>query len=171
MKLVQKRNADDGTDLIGCVLPRGPLQTIATSADFYTTVESYSIEQIAGRVVMIESTSSSQYAYSRSLYVHHLRTRRTYAVARLCQMIGGQDCATPSSATAGAAFVTPKGRAVAIVQRPGDTTVTAFNTLGTPRVLDSSAGDAIAPMSLGLAGNLATWTNAGVARSASIAPA
>ena len=58
VKLVERRNGDDGNDLLGCVLPRGPVRRIASSADFYTTVESYSIRQIAGRVVMIESSSS-----------------------------------------------------------------------------------------------------------------
>lgn len=171
VKLVQRANGDDGTDLLGCVLPRGPVQRIASSADFYTTVESYAIKQVAGRAVMIESGSSSQYAFSRSLYVHHLRTRRSYAIASTCAMIGGDDCASAGSATAPAAFVTPRGRAVALVFRGGVATVTAFNTLGTPRVLDSGPSDAIAPTSLTLRGNLASWVNAGIARNASIAPA
>ena len=170
VKLVQRANGDDGTDLIGCVLPRGPVQRIASSADFYTTVESYSIKQIAGRAVMIESGSSSQYAYSRSLYVHHLRTRRSYAIARTCEMLGGDDCASAGSSVATAAFVTPKGRAVALVARAGVATVTAFNTLGTARALDSGPLPAIEPASLALTGNLASWVNAGVARSALIAP-
>ena len=33
VKLVRRANADDGTDLFGCVLPRGPVQHIASSAD------------------------------------------------------------------------------------------------------------------------------------------
>jgi hypothetical protein len=170
VKLVEHRNGDDGKDLVGCVLPRGPLRTIASSADFYTTVESYSIEQIAGRVVLVESSSSSQYAFSRSLTVHHLRTGRVYRVATDCSMIGGDDCASAGSASAPAAFVTAKGRAVAFVLRGGVSTVTAFNTLGTPRTLDSAAPGAIAADSLRLTGDLASWTNAGIARSASIAP-
>ena len=119
---------------------------------------------------MIESGSSSQYAYSRSLFVHHLRTRRSYTIASTCAMIGGDDCASTGSATAPAAFVTPKGRAVALVFRAGVASVTAFNTLGTARVLDSGPAAAIAAMSLTLTDNVASWVNAGVPRTASIAP-
>ena len=170
VKLVEHRNGDDGTDLLGCVLPRGPVRRIASSADFYTTVESYSINQIAGRVVLVETSSSSQYAYSRSLTVHHLRTGRSYGVAGTCAMIGGDDCSSGGSSVAPAAFVTAKGRAVALVLRGGVATVTAYTTLGTPRVLDSGPPAAITPESLRLAGGFASWTNAGVARSAPIAP-
>jgi len=170
VKLVARPNGDDGDDLLGCVLPRGPVQLIASSADFYTTVESYTIKQIAGRVVMVEASSSSQYAYSVSLSVHHLRARTSYGIAGTCSMIGGDDCASGGSATVPAAFVNDKGRAVALVVRGGLATVTAFNTLGKPRVLDSGPPSAIAPASLTLTGNLASWVNAGSARIARIAP-
>ncbi len=72
--------------------------------------------------------------------------------------------------TAPAAFITAKGRAVALVQRGGVAIVTAFNTLGVARALDSGSPDAILAPSLTLTGNLASWVNAGVARSASITP-
>ncbi|MEY2515530.1 MAG: hypothetical protein QOJ89_2888 [bacterium] len=170
VKLVAHRNGDDGTDLLGCVLPRGPVRQIASSADFYTTVEGYAVQQIAGRAVLVETTSSSQYAYSQSLSVYHLRTGRSYRVAGTCSMIGGDDCASGGSSTAPAAFVTAKGRAVALVVRAGVAAVTAFNTLGTPRVLDSGPPAAIAPESLRLDAGFASWTNAGIARSAPIAP-
>jgi hypothetical protein len=170
VKLVEHRNGDDGTDLLGCVLPRGPVRRIASSADFYTTVESYSVRQIVGRAVLVETTSSSQYAYSQSLSVHHLRTGRVYGVAGTCSMIGGDDCSSGGSSSAPAAFVTAKGRAVALVLRGGVATVTAFNTLGTPRTLDSAPPAAIAAESLRLDGGFAAWTNAGIARSAPIAP-
>jgi hypothetical protein len=170
VKLVERPNGDDGHDLVGCVLPRGPLRRIASSADFYTTVETYSINQVAGRVVLVETSSSSQYAYSRSLTVHHLHTGRAYGIAGTCSMIGGDDCSSRGSAVAPVAFVTAKGRALALVVRAGVATVTAFNTLGTARALDSGPPAAIPSASLLLTGNLASWTNAGVARSASIAP-
>ena len=170
VKLVEHRNGDDGTDLLGCVLPRGPVRRLASSADFYTTVETYSIGQIAGRVVMVETTSSSQYAYSRWLTVHHLRSGRSYGVAGTCSMIGGDDCSSGGSSVAPAAFVSAKGRAVAVVLRGGVATVTAFNTLGTARALDSGPSAAIAPESLRLDGGWVSWTNAGVARSAPLAP-
>jgi len=169
-KLVERPNADDGKDLLGCVLPRGRVHTLAAGSDHYTTVESYSVEQIAGRVVLVGFSHSSQYASTRSLTVHHLRTGRAYRVTSQCSMIGGEDCAPGGSGSSAAAFVTEKGRAVALIQRGGAATVTAFNTLGTPRALEHAPPAAIPAESLHLAGNLAVWTTAGVPRSASIVP-
>ena len=168
VKLVERRNADDGADLVGCLLPRGPLTRIASSADFYTTVHGYAIRQIAGRVVLVATTSSSQYASSETLTVHDLRSRRSYTIAARCAMIGGDDCATGASTTAAAAFVMRAGRAVALVFRAATATVSAFSSLGRSRPLDVAAPPDIPPESLRLTGNLAAWTNAGVARRASI---
>jgi hypothetical protein len=44
----------------------------------------------------------------------------------------------------------------------------AFQPSGASRVLDSAPAADIPPASLLLTGNLATWTNAGVARSADL---
>ncbi|MEA2194517.1 MAG: hypothetical protein QOG42_951 [Solirubrobacteraceae bacterium] len=168
VKLVQRPNADDGTDLVGCVLPRGPLTVIASSADFYTTVESYAIDRILGRIVVIETTSSSQYAYTRALTVHDLRSRTAYTVARSCAMTGGGDCGIGGDSSAPAVLLTRAGRALALVLHGGRATVTAFSTLGHARPLDVGAPADIPPESLTLSGNLASWTNAGVPHSASL---
>jgi hypothetical protein len=168
VKLVRRPNADDGTDLVGCVLPRGPLTVIASSADFYTTVESYAIHQILGRIVVVEATSSSQYAYTSALTVHDLRSRAAYTVARTCAMTGGGDCGIGGDSAAPALLLTRAGRALALVLQGGQATVTAFSTLGHARPLDVGAPADIPPESLTLSGNLASWTNAGVPHSASL---
>jgi hypothetical protein len=173
IKLVERRNADDGTDLLGCGLPRGPVRTIASSADFFTTVSSYAIRQVAGRIVLIAAGGGNQYMSGTSLTVHDIRSGRSYSIAYSCGETGGGDCASGGSSESPVAYVTGAGRAVAFVFRYGTatTSVTAFNTLGTPRVLDSGpTADFMAP-SLSLAGNVATWSHAGEIRSASIAPA
>jgi len=166
-KLVQRPNADDGTDLVGCRLPRGPLRVLATSADFYTTVESYAIKQILGRIVVLETVHSSQYAYSTALTVHDLRSGGAYALGRTCTMIGGSDCGSPD-AVVPAWFVTRAGRALALVVSPSQATVIAFSTLGRARPFDVGAPADIPPESLALNGNLGAWTNAGVVRTASL---
>lgn len=166
-KLVQRPNADDGTDLVGCRLPRGPLRVLATSADFYTTVESYAIKQILGRIVVLETVHSSQYAYSTALTVHNLGSGISYTLGRTCTMIGGSDCGSPD-AVVPAWFVTRAGRALALVVSPYGATVTAFSTLGRARPLDVGAPADIPPESLALDGALAAWTNAGVPRTASL---
>jgi hypothetical protein len=170
VKLVARPNADDGTDLVGCMLPRGRRWIIASSADFYTTVNSYSIRQVAGRYVLVGTTYSSQYAYSTSLSVHDLRSGRAYTIASECTDIGGYPCGDQTVAPA--AFVTLGGRAVAVVSGAGmasvGASVMAFQPSGASRVLDSAPAADIPPASLLLTGNLATWTNAGVARSADL---
>ena len=83
---------------------------------------------------------------------------------------GGERALALGGVIGPAAFITAKGRAVALVQRGGVAIVTAFNTLGVARALDSGSPDAILAPSLTLTGNLASWVNAGVARSASITP-
>lgn len=167
VKLVARPNADDGTDLVGCVLPRGRRWRIASSADFYTTVYSYSIRQITGRHVLVGATYSSQYAYSTSLSVHDLRSGRAYTIAGDCTDIGGYPCGAQTVAPA--AFVTLGGRAVAVVYGAGTASVMAFAPSGASRVLDSAPGtEPIPPASLRLTGNLAAWTNAGVAHSADL---
>ena len=167
VKLVARPNADDDTDLVGCTLPRGRVRTIASGADFFTTVHSYSIRQIAGRHVLVGTTYSSQYAYSSSLSVHDLRSGRAYTIASDCTDISGYPCGAQTVAPA--AFVTLGGRAVAVVSSAGTATVMAFQPGGTSRVLDSAPGtELIPPASLRLTGNLAAWTNAGVAHSADL---
>ena len=166
VKLVARPNADDDTDLVGCTLPRGRVRKIASGADLYTTVYSYSIRQIAGRHVLVGSTYSSQYAYSTSLSVHDLRSGRSYTIASDCTDITGYPCGNQT--VAAAAFVTLGGRAVAVVHGGGTASVMAFAPTGASRVLDSATGSDIPPASLRLTGNLATWTNAGVARGADL---
>jgi hypothetical protein len=173
VKLVARPNADDDTDLVGCMLPRGRVRKIASGADLYTTVYTYSVRQIAGRHVLVGATYSSQYAYSTSLTVHDLRSGRAYTIASECTDITGYACGAQTVASA--AFVTLGGRAVALVHDGRTASVTAFEPSGASRVLDSASrgpdsapGAAIPPESLRLTGNLATWTNAGVARSADL---
>ena len=166
VKLVARPNSADATDLVGCTLPRGRVRKIASGADLYTTVYSYSIQQIAGRTVLVGTTYSSQYAYSTSLRVHDLRSGRAYTIASDCTDITGSPCGAQTVAPA--AFVTLGGRAVAVVHGGGTASVMAFAPTGTSRVLDSATGSAIPPASLRLTGNLATWTNTGVARSADL---
>jgi len=176
VKLVRRANDDDGTDLVGCILPRGRVRTLASSEDLFTTIYGYAIRQVAGRIVLLDSTYSSQYAYSRRTYVADVRSGRAYAVAHECFGIGGDDCSSAGGSTAApAAFVTKTGRAVAAISPvvlgpPGPRTVTiaTFDALGARRDLDSGPAADIPAASLALAGVNAYWTHAGEPRVADI---
>jgi hypothetical protein len=174
VKLVRRRNADDGTDLVGCALPRGRVRTIAYSADYYTTTYTYAIVQVAGPFVLVGGAYNSQYAYSDSLRVADVRNGRSYTIASQCFEITGSPCGGEPT-TAPTAVITKVGRAVAaIVAWPGGpmapraVTIATFDPRGARRDLDSGSEAAVAPASLSLAGTLATWTHDGQPRSADI---
>jgi hypothetical protein len=166
VKLVARANADDGTDLIGCVLPRGKVRTVSSSQDLYTTRYGYTLRQVAGRIVLVSSSYSSQYASSEGTRVVDLRSGRAYSIAYTCQQIAGDDCGDQTVAPA--VFVTKLGRAVAAVSGPGGMTIATFDPFGRRRDLDSAPAADLPPDSLRLAGVTAYWTHAGQPRSADI---
>ena len=143
------------------------MRKIASGADLYTTVYSYSIRQIAGRHVLVGSTYSSQYAYfdlaERCTTCAAAARTRSPATARTSR---GYPCGDPTVAPA--AFVTLGGARRRRRAGRATASVMAFQPTGASRVLDSATGTDIPPASLRLTGNFATWTNAGVARSADL---
>ena len=175
VKLVERPNHDDGTDLVGCVLPRGRVRTIASSSDQYTTGTGFAIRQIAGERVLLDSSYNSQYAYWKSTYVADVHNGRTYGVAYQCFDIGNSDCSSGGSTSAPAAFVTKLGRAVAAISPvtgapgpAGPTTITAFDPLGRHHDLDTGPTADLPSASLQLVGLTAYWTHAGAPRLADI---
>jgi len=169
VKLVERR---DGA-LVGCVLPRGPLRRVATNGRAGDVDNrSYVIRQVAGRIVLVETSSMNDEASSTATEVHDLRSGRSFTIGQRCTVKAAFPCSIDSVDSVAAAFATPAGRAVAVVVDDGwgttGASVLAFTTLGTRRVLDSGDAGAIVPASLRLIGNLAFWTNAGAPRSASL---
>jgi len=108
VRLVRRRNRDGGTDLLGCVLPKGTVRLVASSAN-QTTREGYSLRQVAGAVVLIDASSGNQYATSRGTSVFNIRTGKSYSVARSCF---GSPCSS-TGVTAASAFVNKLGQATA----------------------------------------------------------
>lgn len=167
VKLVERRDGD----LVGCVLPRGAVRRVAASGpdDDGETHHDYTLEQVVGRIVVVRTGDTNDYATSISTRVHDLRAGRGYALAERCSVKAAFPCSGDMVSTVTAALVTRAGRAVAVVVDDGapeqSARVVAYSTLGTRRVLDTGA---IAPESLRLTGNLASWTNAGTPRGASV---
>jgi hypothetical protein len=169
VKLVRRRNRDNGTDLLGCVLRQGRVRKLASSRDLATTTESYTVRQVAGAIVLLASSSDSQYGTDRRVSVSDVRTGRTYLVARSCSRLGGGPCAG-QNATAAAAFVNRRGQAAAaIVPEATETTAIAgFSSRGRRRDLDSGPSAELPASSLGLDGRTVTWTHSGAPRSATL---
>jgi hypothetical protein len=169
VKLVRRRNDDGGTDLRGCVLPRGPVRLVASSVDLETTVEGYRVLQVAGAVVLLATSHDSQYASARSTSVFDLRDGRDYTIATDCSRLDTGSCEDPR-ATAAAAFVNRRGQAAAaIVPFSGDTTtIVGFDSRGRRRDLDAGPSMDIPASSLQLRGRTVTWTHAGETRTATL---
>jgi hypothetical protein len=174
VKLVKRRNADDGTDLLGCVLPRGRVRKIASSEDYYTTTYTYDLLQVAGPFALVSSAYNSQYAFSQGTYVADVRNGRSYSVASQCFEITGSPC-NGAPATAPVVVITKLGRAVAAIAgwpggptAPRSVTIATFDPAGVRRDLDVGSDADIPPASLALRGTIASWTHAGVARTADI---
>jgi hypothetical protein len=148
------------TALVGCVLPAGPVRTIASSEHADTADYGYAIDRVAGRIAMLTLSGGNQYAYDMSTVVRDLRGGHSYEIAHLCSPTGGGDWVTGGSTTASAAFVTNAGRAVAaIVPAPdaqptatGPVTIAGFDPHGTRADLDTGSGADLPASSLALAG-------------------
>ena len=164
VKLVKRPNADSGTDLVGCALPRGRVRTFAASADLGTTQHDYELLQVAGGFVLVRSRSASQYASTETVEVASVRRGDSYEVAYRCDQLGAGDCGRGGhSSSALKAYVNPRGQAAAALTFAGmrGTTISGFSPLGERRDYDSGLPADVAADSLRLAGSTASWTNAG----------
>jgi len=176
VKLVERPHPEYGADLVGCVLPRGPVRKLAANRygendDGKTHFSlDYAIEQVSGRIVVLRVSDFDSYGGTVTTEVRDLRGGGGYTVASTCMptfYTGPCEDDTPHLT---ALRVSLAGRAVAILTGgpTGETLVRAFDTLGRGRTLDGGPGADIPAASLQLAGNVISWTNAGVARSASL---
>jgi hypothetical protein len=170
VKLVQHSNQDNGRDLIGCVLPRGHVYTIASSGHSEGEDESstYSVLKVKSSTVLVESVSSNGYAHFTDDALVSLRTGRSAPVAARCE--SGVDTACPSDppTSAPVVLINKHGRAVVakVSGAPTITTIVSFSSRGKRVDLDSGPSGAIPAASLTLSGDVASWTHSGQARSA-----
>jgi len=169
VKLVRRRNGDGGTDLVGCVLPGGRPRRLASSHDLETSTAGYTVRQVAGSIVLLGSSSGSQYGSETSVSVVSIRSGRRYLVARSCSRLGQGPCR--GNATAPTAFVTARGRAVAalVAETSATTTIAAFSPRGIRTELDFGPSAQLPASSLRLSGTTASWTHSGEVRTATLA--
>ena len=157
---------------MGCVLPRGRVYTLASAEDLYTTVYGYSLQQVAGAIVLVSSSYSSQYGASSATAVWNLRTGRRYVIAASCATLGSPGPCNASDATAPAAFINKRGQAAAVIAKgfADLVTIAGFNSHGVRQDFDSGPSKDLPPSSLMFSGGTLSWMHSGVARSAQLAP-
>jgi hypothetical protein len=151
VKLVARPNARGGSDLIGCVLPRGRRHLVASSAADESA--RYSIRQVAGRYVAFDASIMSPAGTSSATAVYDLKTGRAYSI--VANIPGGPQAPQQDYRS----FLTTRGTAIAAV---GPLSVDAveireYSAAGDVGVLDSGTVEEIPPASLELNGDVATW--------------
>jgi hypothetical protein len=167
VKLVERDNEDGGKDLIGCVLPKGKVRLVASSSDYYTSTDDYTVQQVKGAIVLVDASTSNQYVTAGGTSVFNIRTGKGYDVASHCY---GFACGPPPGDSATHAFVNAKGQAAAAITAEGSDTITiaGFSSKGKRIDLDSGTKDEIPPSSLALDRHTVTWTHSGQPRSAQL---
>ena len=180
VKLVKRPSRErplaDGSrasELVGCLLPRGRIFTIATRKGVENDLAEefgFRVRQVAGRVVLLDTFGTEGgYGSLTETMVWNLGTGGSYTIARRCF---GKD--VPCSAEyddALRALVTRDGRAVAMLAHwtantsSGTHLVASYTSAGTPRLLDAGPPADLPAPSLALTGSTASWTHAGQPRS------
>lgn len=167
VKLVERRNDDGGTDLVGCVLPAGKVSVVASASSISGQVRSYEILQVAGHEVLVRGKLINPYGTGVSTYVFDLKRAKSYNVAESCFDEHGAAC---DQTYARRAFVNAQGQAAAIVRTDGKTArqVLGFKSTGASDVLDTGTAGQIPASSLSLVGHVVRWTHSGTPRSATL---
>jgi len=171
IKLVRRVNAERGTDLVGCELPRGRVRIFAFGAGQEKARRSYELLQVAGAFVLLRSQYASQLVNAGTVAVRNVRNADSYEIAHLCARAGGDDCGRAGrSSSVLRAFINERGQAVAalILARSGATTISGFSPLGERRDYDSGLPADIPASSLKIAGDRASWSNGGRTYSAQL---
>ena len=168
VKLVKRRNDENGSDLLGCVLPRGRVYKVAYSESGDSYGRSYRLRQVADAIVLVDTSFGNQYASEKVTLVRSLRSGRHYEIALACSPLFTGSC--PGNTSAAAAFVNTRGQAAAaiVAEAGGTVSIVGFSPRGDRTQLDSGPADQLPPSSLRLAGDVVMWTHSGAPRSATL---
>ncbi|HEX8155782.1 MAG TPA: hypothetical protein VF526_00235 [Solirubrobacteraceae bacterium] len=164
IKLVIRANEYNGTDLLGCALPRGRVRVFASSGAQGTIRRGYDVVQVAGAFMLLRADGVTPSANADTVTVRDIRSGDSYEIAYRCAQLGGNDCGRVGrSSSALRAVINERGQAVAALRVAGSgaTTISGFSRLGERRDLDSGLPTDIPSGSLKIVGDRASWTNAG----------
>lgn len=167
VKLVERRNEDGGTDLVGCVLPSGKVSTVASSSKMGGQERTYDVLQVTGHVVLVRGDVVNPYGHAVSTYVFDLKRASSYTLAESCFNEHGAAC---DQTYARRAFVNFSAQAAALIRTDGskEREVVGFSSTGAREVLDTGTAAQIPASSLSLDGHVVRWTHSGTPRSATL---
>jgi hypothetical protein len=153
--------------LIGCVLPRGPVRQIATSEDIQDkSYNSFKLRSVVGGFVLFDESFNNPYVHGGRTVVYHVRTGHRYSIAT---NFGG-----PSEHfEAPVAFIDARGRSVAaIVSTTPDephVTIARLRATGAQQTLDEGSPEEIPTRFLTRTGDAVSWLHSGVVQTAPFA--
>ena len=170
VRLIERANGDGGTDLIGCILPRGKPRQLAFSAEYETETYDYTLRQVAREWVLVDTSGGSQYGGGTATYVFDIRSGRHHSLISSCYEILTGFCSGPPERQddLAAVFINDIGEAAAVITGTEGVTVAAFSPSGERTDLDAGTAQEIPAASLRLRGSTASWTHSGEPRSAQL---
>jgi hypothetical protein len=171
---------EDRTGLFGCGLPNGPVHRLATSGRSYfkgqrnTSVESATVRigASAGRFIAVTEADETLMgeAFLTDRVVNVDTGRRLYTYLKT-----SSESTPPSLAAPLRTLLNPTGTLVGLFPlldaddtQKTDRLVAFVNSKG--QVLDTAGDGSIPAASIALTGNVVTWTDAGIAKSATVGP-
>lgn len=173
-----RRLANDSraSKLVGCVLPRGPVRTLAVRKGVENGLAQefgFAIRQVAGNTVLLDRHGTEGgYGSDLRTMVFDLASGRSYTIAHSC---AAKDIScTPDYDYARRVIVRRDGRAVAALEHwqagvsAPTMLIATFASDGKARLLDAGPPAELPGDSLTLTGNVASWSHAGQPRSADI---
>jgi hypothetical protein len=164
VKLVRRHG-----QLIGCVLPKGKLRYLADRYEDDVSSSDYSIREVEGAIVLLDTSFDSQYGSNDKTKVFNIRAARSYTVASRCSEILDGFCPADQENTyAPRAFVNRAGQAAAAITSGNTTTIAGFSPTGSRVDFDSGPDTEVPASSLSLTGSTIHWTHHGEDRSAEL---
>jgi hypothetical protein len=114
VKLIRRRNGEGGTNLWGCVLPRGKVRLVASSTESDVDTSDYTVREVKGSAVLLDASNGNQYGGGSDTRVFRIRSGREYVIASSCRAILIGYCSpTVEDTSATRALVNRKGQAAA----------------------------------------------------------
>ena len=168
VRLVRRPNGDNGTDLLGCVLPRGRVRKVTSSTHHETSDDTYRVKRVRGAAVLFSESSSNSFVSGSALLVFNIRSGVRYAIARQCTEVVVTACGTEPVSTASAVFINSLGQSAAAFAGVDVTKIVGFSSLGMAVELDSGPSAELPAGSLSLSGRTVEWTHLGQVRTATL---
>jgi hypothetical protein len=165
VRLVEPANGDGGSDLVGCILPRGKPRLIAYSADYEVETYDYALRQVAREWVLVDTSGGSQYGGGTATYVFDIRSGRSYSVISSCYEILTGFCAGPpqqQQPRLTVARINDIGQSVVLLIGTDTQTLRGYASNGFSYDIDSGAPGEITKVRLNH--SVVSWLHAGERR-------